>query len=169
MSHLITIVIIPGDTPDDQVEATVARLLAPYEECLEVEPYKRRVDDPQWCDEPLQDEQGWYEMSTSNPKRKWDWWEIGGRWYGGVKGMKGGAIHESMGVIADNTMPVKHLDFKLMAHAIVTLDGEWHEKGKMGWFAVVHDEKADEEWEKEIIEITKNHQDCIMVGVDCHI
>ena len=74
-----------------------------------------------------------------------------------------------MGVIADNTLPVKYLDFKLTTHAIVTPDGEWHEKGEMGWFAVVHDEKANEEWEREIVEITRNHQDCIMVGVDCHI
>lgn len=41
------------------------------------------------------DDQGLYTLSTYNPKSRWDWWSLGGRWSGffklrpGAKGVKG--------------------------------------------------------------------------------
>lgn len=56
MSHFIVVVI--GENWEGQ--------LAPYSEQLEVDPYK--------------DDEG--EETTYNPKSRWDWYEMGGRWRG---------------------------------------------------------------------------------------
>lgn len=108
MSHSTCLVI--GEDPDD--------LLAPYAEELEVEPYRKYVDEqkPQdhWIFDTLVEKHGlkpdadWasfisayntrysederlihdadidraYEMSTYNPKSRWDWYTLGGRWTG---------------------------------------------------------------------------------------
>lgn len=54
-----------------------------------------------------------------------------------------------------------------MPFAIVTPDGEWHEKGKMGWWAVVTDK--NDNWEDVALELLKQHSDGLMFGIDCHI
>lgn len=38
-----------------------------------------------WGGEYGMDEQGLYQLTTYNPKSKWDWWEVGGRWRGYFK------------------------------------------------------------------------------------
>jgi hypothetical protein len=40
MSHFVTLVIIPGDTPMNRIEQTVENLLEPYSEHNAVEPYE---------------------------------------------------------------------------------------------------------------------------------
>jgi hypothetical protein len=102
MSHFTVLVI--GDKIEEQ--------LAPYDENMEMEPYKRRVDVPYlqelarsaqvrvpvdsdrpnpediaavvryYEEDAEQDEEGWYTWSTYNPDSKWDYWRIGGRWGG---------------------------------------------------------------------------------------
>lgn len=65
-------------------------------------------------------------------------------------------------------MPVWKIE-KLECFAIVTPDGKWHERGEMGWFGIVTDEKEKISWEAEIIALTAEHKDCLAVCVDCHI
>ena len=100
MSHFTVLVI--GDNWEDQ--------LAPYNENLEVEPYPSYWDDEEcarflehykrssmdqyqpgfaedvrdWCGatDYGDDENGFFTMSTYNPKAKWDWYQMGGRWTG---------------------------------------------------------------------------------------
>lgn len=91
--------------------------------------------------------------STYNPKIKWDWYQIGGRW--------SGACHE------DGLNIFKAKELKSGTFAVVTPDGEWHEKGKMGWFAIVTDEDAN--WDKQCKELVAQHGDNYAVLVDCHI
>ena len=104
MSHFFTAVIVPGNTPVESIEATVSRLLAPYDENRAVDPYKTYLPQeeieamattfqisshnlaelasnlPEWSgDTGGVDEQGLYTMSTSNHQARWDWWVIGGR------------------------------------------------------------------------------------------
>lgn len=43
------------------------------------------LDDSELEDKLFIDDGGIYEWSTYNPKSKWDWWEIGGRWRGYFK------------------------------------------------------------------------------------
>lgn len=53
--------------------------------------------------------------------------------------------------------------------AVVTPDGKWHEKGKMGWWACVSDEK--EGWAESYFDtfIKNADQELTITIVDCHI
>lgn len=54
--------------------------------------------------------------------------------------------------------------------AVLTEDGKWYERGSMGWWACVSNEKAAEEWSAEfqrLIETTPD--DRWLTVVDCHI
>lgn len=94
MSHYVVAVI---HKPDQEVED----LLAPYDENTQVEEYiefskQEAIDyakENYAKDKPMSDSEAWAIMadgrktdkkgniySTYNPKSKWDWWEIGGRW-----------------------------------------------------------------------------------------
>ena len=85
MSHALVTVIIPKNTKD--IEAKVTELLAPYDESTSVEEYK--VDC--WCidkgkpDPKCIECKGTGQHKTNyNPRSKWDWWVIGGRFDGKV-------------------------------------------------------------------------------------
>src|SRR5262249_37176096 len=152
MSHFFTVVIVPGTTAPDQIEDTVSRLLAPYDENLRVHPHKvhlnhksiermashykkspqdltelaRSIND--WTgDEGGVDEQGLYHLSTHNPQPKWDWWVIGGRWNGVIRDHPKGDgtgfnFGEQYHQLEENMLPVKSLDHKLTCFALVTPD-----------------------------------------------
>lgn len=52
---------------------------------------------------------------------------------------------------------------------VLTPDGEWIERGQMGWWAIVSDEKDDDKWAAEYRGIMAKYQGHIAVLVDCHI
>lgn len=262
MSHFFTVVIVPKDTQD--VKAEVARLLAPYDENIEVEPYQEKC----WCvgmkareearkaaerqfgpfewlresfqrkvdrmcaeagitpppkgasadelsaywekREEIERQANWkahikhwtdyedaiYEnhplknspdpncddcggtgqrTTTYNPKAKWDWWRIGGRWNGEIKGtpqnsrdgFNFGAAYESL---ESNCAPVRELmEREVIPFAVVTPDGEWHERGEMGWWAIVTNEKDDVCWTDIVMDIYRKYPDHLAVGCDLHI
>ncbi len=168
----------------------------------------------------------WQEESTYNPKSKWDWYSIGGRWQGyfrtkkpvsetdqanlGTPGAFGGDPHLDVEWEADSILkgdidfkgmqasaileaeerydkyeadgdamlfwPKKHrerseylADFQTpwIPYAIVK-DGEWYEKGTMGWWAVSSNE--DPNWPKEAQKMIDEIPDDVLVTmVDCHI
>lgn len=120
MSHFPVTVCLPPMEPE-QVEAALNAALAPFDENLDVEPYRAYIenwqekyqraqeyyaDKPQELPRPIGDmdvaavlseyegekirtetKDGsdvvlYYRLSTYNPKSKWDWWVIGGRWLG---------------------------------------------------------------------------------------
>ena len=58
-------------------------------------------------------------------------------------------------------------------HAVVTPDGKWHEKGKMGWFGCSSEiPKKAEKWDLKFYErFIKPYldTDCAITIVDCHI
>lgn len=52
----------------------------------------------------------------------------------------------------------------------IVKDGEWFEKGEMGWFAIVSNEKHQEDWDKEVLEMIKElPEDTLISFFDCHI
>lgn len=235
MSHFFTIVIVNPEVED--IESEVARLLAPYDENIKVEPYETdcwcvgrkaylesckiadkkyqslneiqkkfwnefwtderkkealenpdilEVADRKWenfparCEwervrEHAEKEHPLYQKpdpecrdcggtgkrtTTYNPQAKWDWWVIGGR-YNGLVGN---------GSANPNTAPVSVLLEKgVIPFAIITPDGKWHERGEMGWFGIVSNEKEEDVWTKEVRSIFEKHQDCLAVGCDLHI
>lgn len=86
-------------------------------------------------------------LSTYNPDSKWDWYSIGGRWDGflhykdtdpGFEETNEACIHElDMDYLLENT-----------PFCFVTEDGEWVEKGEMGWWCSVSNEKSEETWKQ---------------------
>lgn len=52
----------------------------------------------------------------------------------------------------------------------VVKDGTWYERGKMGWWATVSDEKAESEWDAQFAQLIKDlPPDNYVTVVDCHI
>ena len=95
----------------------------------------------------------WCSYSSYNPDSKWDWYEIGGRWYG---------------EIPNNCCKVNKLPANFIPFAFIDEDGKWHEKGTMGWWAITTNEKLEEVWETEFREALKGYKGYVTL-VDCHI
>lgn len=52
----------------------------------------------------------------------------------------------------------------------IVKDGEWYEKGKMGWWAVVQDEKDKDVWNAKVSELLDSVDDDTLISIyDCHI
>lgn len=52
----------------------------------------------------------------------------------------------------------------------VILDGKWYERGEMGWWACVSNEKDQDEWDSEFEKLLNNvPDDTLLTIVDCHI
>ena len=52
----------------------------------------------------------------------------------------------------------------------VLKDGEWFEKGEMGWWGVVHDKKDEELWVNELKKLVQGLPDDTLISIfDCHI
>lgn len=125
--------------------------------------------------EGVYDKQG-NRLISYNPNSKWDWWEIGGRWDGIIRNNRqssknGFNFNEKHYTLNNNTVKVEQLinDCQQYPFAIVAPDGEWYEKGKMGWWACVADEKEKDLWEKQCREVFEKYKDCFAVGCDLHI
>ena len=164
MSHMRVLVIIPAEEADNAKDAVRARI-AKYDENLRT---ATETDDDG-------------EIYSFNPLVKWDWWCIGGRYcghfvmddydsvtddcaYGGTR------FHPQGCPTPDyhrNVLPMTELRPGWSAWAIVTPDGEWHEKGKMGWFGASHGD--DPNWDAMKYEIASAYPEHYAVCVDCHI
>lgn len=69
-----------------------------------------------------------------------------------------------------NIVPVEDMPESFIPYAVVTPDGEWHQKGKMGWWGISTEEKEEEEWEKACKDAFEKHKGThLAVVVDCHI
>ena len=104
-------------------------------------------------------------LSTYNPKAKWDYYDTNGGW--------NGCLHTNDGELCNDGY-VDEIDWEKTGRpfAFITPDGEWHERGKMGWWAIVTDEKEEDSWEKEYRDTLKKllEDGNIYVTVaDCHI
>lgn len=133
-------------------------------------------------------------VSTYNPKSKWNWWVVGGRWAGEItkspvpddenpfttgnrvsaerKRAQRQALDVNMCRVGDVKIPPvgdendedKYVSFP---YAIVTPDGEWHAHGEMGWFGCSSNEQED--WPTQAREILSQYADCVAVACDLHI
>jgi hypothetical protein len=102
--------------------------------------------------------------TTYNPASKWDWWKIGGRWNGELAPVAQRGNEQTQNVTRAVDLPEDWVPF-----AIVTETGEWHERAKMGWWAMTTNEKDDDAWNAEAAEIASGHANHLAVLVDCHI
>ena len=104
---------------------------------------------------------------------RWDWYHIGGRWDGWItdnpqssdNGFNFGKEHETV----ENNLATTEaaLAGGKIPHAIVTPDGEWHERGEMGWFAVITHERED--WDEAARDILRRHPGHRIIILDAHI
>ena len=101
-------------------------------------------------------------LSIYNPNSKWNWYTIGGRFNNYLKTLSGKTTNEDY---------VSKIDWEdILPFAFVTPIGEWHERGKMGWWACVFNEKATDNWKSEFKEFLDSlDEDTIVTVVDCHI
>jgi len=197
MSHFFTVVLVEPELEKDEIEERVSELLAPYDENLQINPYRVYLDpediknmaehyklDPNnsagiikkikdWSgDRGGIDDKGLYRISTYNPKSKWDWWRIGGRWNGEIKGAYRGSkdgfnFDDEFETLEENICPISELPENLEIFAIVTPDGFWHEKGHMGWFGCTSNINKD--WKKIVKDLLKKYSNYIAIGCDLHI
>lgn len=135
-------------------------------------------------------EDGFYGYAH-NPDAKWDWYVPGGRWDGYIYDKNG---HEYNEVEFDEVdwekmfTPVEktYTDFNGEEKAysdthipfcLVTTKGEWVERGEMGWWAVVSNEKKEDEWGEEVKSYVKmiselpeeERKNIVVYAVDFHI
>ena len=105
-------------------------------------------------------EWGW----RCNPNAKWDWYQEGGRWSGFFHTGDGADVSEEL---------VSRIDFTSqdsLPWAFVTADGEWFEKGQVGWFGMSDDTPASRDAFSETFRrYVREHPGLMVTAVDCHI
>lgn len=112
-------------------------------------------------------------LSTYNPDSKWDWYSIGGRWSGFLctkeKDDEGNPIRVNQAQFKDIDW-----DYMFENHIIpfnyVTEEGEWREKGEMGWWGMTTNEMEQDDWEDNFKRYLKFvEDDCLVTVIDFHI
>ena len=136
----------------------------------------------------------WEEFSTYNPKSKWDWYQVGGRWDKCLLTKSGELVNECLlgeldfepfkdedyeATEKENFWGKKYRPLKesvkwhLCADSTpfcLVVDGQWIEKGEMGWWAMTSNEKPTEDWNAEVANIlAKLPADAEVTAVDFHI
>lgn len=107
-------------------------------------------------------------LSKYNPKSKWDWYEVGGRWCGGIP-MK---TNTKLEIKSCNECMVSQIDMDKISppYAYVDTNGNWNERGKMGWFGISTNDKDEKSWDDEFKKFINNQKKSTIVTlVDCHI
>ena len=122
-------------------------------------------------------------MSTYNPKSKWDWYVVGGRWDGWIQGENHNKDADWERVYRDEARQVMNnvisseilkkqfhkREFKHLAHSATLLDGSWIQNGEMGWFGCNSEETTEGAWAEILIEALDKAGDCWVVACDLHI
>ena len=184
--HYSTFVIIGRDADP---ESAVATALEPFDENLEGQPYRDYLDAPDiqrmaahydipptdlaglarkmrdWrgCEGGV-DARGLYAVTTCNRDGKWDWYEIGGRWNGYIRGSKRNVITAR----ALHRSPHLH---KCLPYYLVTPDGRWLEsESRLSWGSpeTAADRRNNRRWLAQVRRVLKQYSDCKVVCVDIH-
>jgi hypothetical protein len=140
MSHFLTLVIV--DPTEPNLGAKAEELMMPY-------------FDPGEDDIP-------------SPQRKCDGFVIGGQYDGIIWGreqhynLRPEEYKRRYGLdvvqVEDNIRPISALVPELLSYAIVTPDGKWHDR----------EGKSDEQWQEEFRSLLRQHQEKMVVAIDCH-
>lgn len=120
-----------------------------------------------------------------NPRAKWDWFVLGGRWQRslhllpGRTGETGEQAYDNVPVLPGTCdqarfgdidwAKTRHPTGKLTPFAVLK-NGEWYEQGEMGWFGVAANMLDDAAWEEEVSHLLADVPADELVSVfDCHI
>lgn len=106
-------------------------------------------------------------IRLTNPNAQWDWYEVGGRWKNFFLLKDGSRADQAeKGEIDWDKMRELNEDTTFS----VVKNRKWFERGSMGWWGIVSDEKDQEKWTAEfrklIDELSDNE---LLTLVDCHI
>jgi hypothetical protein len=107
------------------------------------------------------DDKGLFVMKTWNPEGKWDWYEVGGRWNGRLRG----------NVLSARTLLKKPNLRRLLPACMVTPDGSWHESETFiaeGWTKWRVERKGGAAWLAEVRAALRHYPDHRVVCVDIH-
>lgn len=136
----------------------------------------------------------WEKWSTYNPDSKWDWYSLGGRWGKSIK-TKSGEFVDKCFLDEIDWSPFKPEDYEeetqkdwsgkeyhplkdsVQYHYTendvpfcVIIDGVWYERGKMGWWTFVSDEKEKGDWNEEFMTLVKTlPEKSLVANYDFHI
>ena len=136
----------------------------------------------------------WEEWSTYNKNSKWDWYSLGGRWSKCIKTKSGEFVDECF-LDEIDWSPFKTEDYEEETKKDLSgneyrklkdsvkyhytendvpfcliIDGVWYERGKMGWWACVSDEKEKSDWNEEFMNLIKAlPEKSIVANYDFHI
>ena len=102
-------------------------------------------------------------LSVANPAGKWNWYVIEGRWDGCINDVE----TEQHRYIDNMTTTEQAIARNKIPHAIITPDGVWHERGRMGWWAILATE--NENWDAEALRLFGNYPGYQVALVDAHI
>ena len=70
--------------------------------------------------------------------------------------------------VEDNIATTEHaIERGVIPHAIITPDGQWHERGQMGWWAILITENED--WDAQAKEILSGYPGHQLLILDAHI
>jgi hypothetical protein len=118
----------------------------------------------------------WEEWTTYNELSKWDWYVLGGRWSGLIKmkrnkkGTQGipGVFDNETGI--DQAIKKDIANFDELTTFAYLVNGEWIERGSMGWWGTVHKEKDEQKWTEEQKKIKDLIPDDALISIyDLHI
>lgn len=112
-------------------------------------------------------------ISTYNPDSKWDWYSIGGRWSGFLctkeKDDEGKPIRVNQALFKDIDWDYM-LENDIVPFSFVTEEGEWYEKGQMGWWGMTSNEMDRSTWIEDFQSYLKDiEDDCLVTVIDFHI
>jgi hypothetical protein len=123
---------------------------------------------------------GWH-FSTYNQKSQWDWYQVGGRWNGfylpteaEAEAADKGQYGLGVAKVDGNVIHVKDLLEKwdaerFVSFALLTPEGDWLERGSMGWWGIVSGAMSRDEWKQRFRETLEKYPGAVAVAVDCHI
>ena len=102
---------------------------------------------------------------SRDPGQHWDDWTIGGRWDGSLKAYADTPDDE----IGRNIARRSNVPTEMLPDAIVTPDGEWHEKPWCLEISPIESHRAQwEQWRVEATELLRRHTQASVVVVDIH-
>ena len=112
-------------------------------------------------------------LSSYNPDSKWDWYSVGGRWDGFLvlkeRDEEGDIIETNEALVGEVDWEYM-LEHKFPPFCYVDEDGEWVEKGEMGWWGVTFDEKPEDTWLNQFKDyLSEVDSDCLVTVIDFHI
>lgn len=120
--------------------------------------------------EPFAQEE-WCALAEPRPRGKeyYDWLRAKGGKYEILARVKG-PVFEIPDLRKDQTLAEWIEDAPALTTFALIKQGEWYERGKMGWWACVADEKDADDWQRQVDKLLKECPSGTWVTVvDCHI